>query len=55
MGRTKSSRLSQFIERFSLNAPKATGTSMSFILALSVIIVRGLTGPCFTSLTPGNW
>lgn len=47
MVRKKSNKLSQILERFSLKATKATGTSMSFILALSVIIVWGLTGPLF--------
>ena len=47
MARKKSNRLGQILERFSLKATKATGTSMSFILALSVIIVWGLTGPFF--------
>ncbi len=47
MGRTKSNQLSQIFEQFSLKATKATGTSMSFILALSVIIVWALTGPLF--------
>jgi len=47
MGRTKSNQLSQILEQFSLKATKATGTSMSFILALSVIIVWTLTGPLF--------
>ena len=47
MARKKSHKLSQILERFSLKATKATGTSMSFILALSVIIVWGLTGPLF--------
>src|SRR5258705_12918885 len=47
MGRTKSNQLSQILEQFSLKATKATGTSMSFILALSVIIVWALTGPLF--------
>src|ERR1041385_6982773 len=47
MVRKKSSKLSQILERFSLKATKATGTSMSFILALSVIIVWGFTGPLF--------
>lgn len=45
--RKKNNKLSQILERFSLTATKATGTSMSFILALSVIIVWGLTGPLF--------
>jgi low affinity Fe/Cu permease len=47
MVQKKSNKLSQILERFSLKATKATGTSMSFILALSVIIVWGLTGPLF--------
>ena len=47
MGRTKSNKLSQILEQFSLKATKATGTSMSFILALSVIIIWALTGPLF--------
>ena len=47
MTRKKSNKLSQVLERFSLKATKATGTSMSFILALSVIIVWGFTGPLF--------
>jgi low affinity Fe/Cu permease len=47
MVRKQSSKLSQILERFSLTATKATGTSMSFILALSVIIVWGFTGPLF--------
>jgi low affinity Fe/Cu permease len=45
--RKKRNKLSQILERFSLTATKATGTSMSFILALSVIIVWGITGPLF--------
>ena len=47
MEQKKSNKLSQILERFSLKATKATGTSMSFILALSVIIVWGFTGPLF--------
>jgi low affinity Fe/Cu permease len=47
MVRKKSNKLSQVLEQFSLKATKATGTSMSFILALLVIIVWGLTGPLF--------
>lgn len=45
--RKKSNKLSQILERFPLMATRATGTSMAFILALSVIIVWGLTGPVF--------
>ena len=47
MAKKKSNQLSQILERFSLKATKATGTSMSFILALSVIVVWGFTGPLF--------
>ena len=47
MARKKSHKLSQILEQFSLKATKATGTSMAFILALSVIIVWGVTGPLF--------
>jgi low affinity Fe/Cu permease len=47
MVRKKANKLSQILERFSLKATKATGTSMSFILALSVIVVWGFTGPVF--------
>jgi len=47
MSRKKSHQIGQRLEQFSLKATKATGTSMSFILALAVIIVWGLTGPLF--------
>ena len=47
MVRKKGNKLSQILEQFSLKATKATGTSMAFILALSVIIVWGVTGPLF--------
>src|SRR5882757_8553383 len=47
MARKKSNKLSELLERFSLKATKATGTSMSFILALTVIVVWAITGPLF--------
>jgi low affinity Fe/Cu permease len=47
MARKKSSRMSELLERFSHMATHATGTSMAFILALSVIIIWALTGPIF--------
>lgn len=47
MTRKKSNKLSQILEQFSLKATKATGTSTAFILALSVIIIWGITGPLF--------
>lgn len=47
MARKRGKRLSQMLERFSLKATQATGTSTSFILAVSVIVVWGVTGPLF--------
>lgn len=47
MRKKKRSNLSQMLERFSLKATQATGTSTAFILALAVIVVWGLTGPLF--------
>src|SRR2546427_9560090 len=47
MARKQRNKLGQFLEQFSLKATKATGTSTAFILALSVIIVWGTTGPLF--------
>lgn len=43
----KKTALGRLLERFSLRATKATGTSGAFILALSVIILWGATGPFF--------
>ena len=47
MALKKQNKLSQIMERLALKATKATGTSISFILALSVILVWALTGPLF--------
>ena len=47
MVRKKHNKFSEILEQFSLKATKATGTSTAFILALSVIIVWGTTGPLF--------
>lgn len=47
MRRNKRSMLSELLERFSQKATQATGTSMAFIIALSVIVVWGFTGPLF--------
>jgi low affinity Fe/Cu permease len=47
MVRRRRNKLSQILERFSLQATKATGTSKAFLLALTVIIVWGITGPLF--------
>jgi len=35
------------LERFSLRATRATGTSTAFVIALGVLIVRGISGPLF--------
>lgn len=47
MRRTKPNPISGFMQRFSLAATKATGTSGAFVLALTVIVVWGITGPLF--------
>jgi len=47
MARRKRNKLSEILERFSLKATKATGTSTAFILALSVIVVWLASGPLF--------
>ena len=47
MAKKKRNRLGQAPELFSLRATKATGTSKAFIIALTVIVVWGLTGPLF--------
>ena len=44
---SKGNNLSQVLEKFSLKATQATGTSTAFILALLVIIVWLVTGPLF--------
>ena len=41
------SKISEFLEKFSHQATKATGTSIAFVLAVSVIVVWGITGPFF--------
>jgi low affinity Fe/Cu permease len=45
--RKKRNKLSQILERFSLAATRATGTSTAFIVAAAVLIVWGITGPLF--------
>src|SRR5678815_608823 len=47
MNHKKRSSLGELLERLSLRATKATGTSKAFILALMAIVVWGLTGPLF--------
>jgi low affinity Fe/Cu permease len=43
----KRNQTRRFLERFSYEATKATGTSVAFIIALAVIVVWGITGPLF--------
>ena len=40
-------KISEFLEKFSHQATKATGTSVAFVFALLIIIVWGITGPLF--------
>lgn len=47
MSRTKKAGPSLMLERFSLKATKATGTSAAFVIALAVLIVWGISGPLF--------
>jgi low affinity Fe/Cu permease len=47
MGRKKGLGLGLVLERFSLKATKATGTSGAFIIALAVLIVWAISGPLF--------
>src|SRR5215213_7262548 len=39
--------VSEFLEKFSYQATKATGTSVAFVLAVLVIVVWAITGPLF--------
>jgi low affinity Fe/Cu permease len=39
--------VSETLEKFSYQATKATGTSLAFVLAVTVIVVWGITGPLF--------
>jgi len=43
----KRSKVGEFLEKFSYQATKATGTSVAFVLAVLVIVVWGITGPIF--------
>jgi low affinity Fe/Cu permease len=47
MVKKTNNKLGQLLERFSLMATEATGTSAAFILALLVIIVWLISGPLF--------
>lgn len=43
----KRNRVSEFLEKFSHQATKATGTSMAFVLAVMIILIWAITGPLF--------
>jgi len=47
MPRNKRNKISTFLERFSHEATKATGTSVAFVLAVLVIVVWLVSGPIF--------
>ena len=47
MGRKKRSAPALMLERFSLRATRATGTSTAFVIALGVLVVWGISGPLF--------
>jgi low affinity Fe/Cu permease len=47
MTRRKKAGIGLMLERFSLKATKATGTSAAFVIALGVLIVWGISGPLF--------
>jgi low affinity Fe/Cu permease len=43
----KRNKLSELLEKFSHQATRATGTSIAFLIALTTIVVWGITGPLF--------
>jgi low affinity Fe/Cu permease len=43
----KRSKISEVLEKLSYQATRATGTSIAFVLALTVILVWAITGPLF--------
>lgn len=43
----KRNAVSEFLEKFSYQATRATGTSVAFVVAVLVILVWGITGPIF--------
>ena len=47
MGHKKKVGIGLILERFSLKATKATGTSGAFIIALAVLVVWAISGPLF--------
>jgi low affinity Fe/Cu permease len=47
MPRKKRNAVSESLERFSYQATRATGTSIAFVVAVTVILVWAVTGPLF--------
>ena len=47
MARKNNNKLGRLLERFSYQATKATGTSLAFVLAVTVVIVWLISGPVF--------
>ncbi|HJP91994.1 MAG TPA: low affinity iron permease family protein [Pyrinomonadaceae bacterium] len=47
MAPNKRNKVSELLEKFSHQATKATGTSLAFVLAVTIIIVWAITGPLF--------
>ena len=47
MSPKKRNKVSAMLEKLSYEATKATGTSLAFIVAVSVIIIWAITGPLF--------
>ena len=47
MPRNKRSKLGALLEKLSYQATRATGTSLAFVLAASVIVIWAITGPVF--------
>lgn len=43
----KRNKVSEFLEKFSHQATKATGTSIAFVLAVLVVVIWLITGPLF--------
>src|SRR5829696_3862828 len=47
MPRNKRNAVSESLEKFSYEATRATGTSVAFVVAVTVILVWAVTGPLF--------
>ena len=47
MPRKKRNAVSESLEKFSYEATRATGTSVAFVVAVTVILVWAITGPLF--------